>query len=458
MNIDDDSNHVYGHPSTTAAQSSLNSTEFADSEQNNQSGVEVRSCEEWSALFDKVNTYFRSHDIFAGTEHSTVEVGYLVVAAYMLLISLGVFGNVLTILVVLRNKQMRNVRNFFILNLALSDFLVLTVTAPSTLYTVYYVFWPFGTALCKIAGSLQGFNIFLSTFSITAIALDRYVLVIFPTKRRRQHNLSLLFFAGIWLISLLLAFPLFLAADINSIFKDKACGISLTICHEKNDIWQNMIISKELYTVGVLFVQYALPLASIAFAYSRIARRMGVRFAARNSLIPPSVEHEAIAQRRKSIADRHRRTHWLMVSITVVFAIAWLPLNCFHLANTFGLVNSFHVPTFAFCHIIAISAAAINPLCYAFYNQNFRTEFIAIFEKLGLIRMHDLLTGLLHTSHQTVTKNGNATGMAMIAKTTVVPPNYEAVSEAEIDIRPLAVQNTSQLTSESDLVVITNTV
>lgn len=100
-------------------------------------------------------------------------MGYIIIAAYALVISLGVFGNLMTIVAILRNKQMRNVRNFFILNLALSDFFICTVTAPITLYTVLYMFWPFGTTLCHIAGSLQGFNIFLSTFSITAIALDR---------------------------------------------------------------------------------------------------------------------------------------------------------------------------------------------------------------------------------------------------------------------------------------------
>jgi hypothetical protein len=38
---------------------------------------------------------------------------------------------------------------------------------------VLFVFWPHGVYFCKVAGMLQGFNIFLSTFSITAIALDR---------------------------------------------------------------------------------------------------------------------------------------------------------------------------------------------------------------------------------------------------------------------------------------------
>jgi neuropeptide Y receptor len=116
------------------------------------------------------------------------------------------------------------------------------------------MFWPFGVILCKLAGSLQGifccefqprlidlgFTIFLSSFSISAIALDRYVLVIFPTKRERQHNLSLLFFSLIWIVSFLLALPLLDASDLNVLFRDKNCDITLTICNEKNERWKQV--------------------------------------------------------------------------------------------------------------------------------------------------------------------------------------------------------------------------
>ena len=33
----------------------------------------------------------------------------------------------------------------------------------------------------------------------------------------------------------------------------------------------------------------------------------------------------------RSAVDRQRRTHLLLLSVVVVFAVAWLPLNVFHL-------------------------------------------------------------------------------------------------------------------------------
>ncbi|KAK5982400.1 7 transmembrane receptor [Trichostrongylus colubriformis] len=253
------------------------------------------TCEHWQSFFSRINHYFRDDIVLNGTEHASKELGYAITAAYLVVIIFGACGNFLTMLVVVLNPAMRTTRNFFIFNLALSDFFVCTVTAPMTLYTVLYMFWPFGTALCKIAGSLQGFNIFLSTFSIAAIALDRYLLIIFPTKRERQQNLSLMFFVFIWVVSLILAVPLLIASDLNTIYEDPSCGISLRICHEQNEIWQTV--------------------------------------------------------------------------------------------NTFEWVSLFSVSTFAVCHVAAMCSACLNPLIYAFFNHNFRTEFIALFERLGLRKL-----------------------------------------------------------------------
>ncbi|KAL3095344.1 hypothetical protein niasHS_007443 [Heterodera schachtii] len=407
-----------------------------------------QKCEQLVTLFEGMNKFFREEAIIQGSEHSSVLFGILILSAYVLVIAFGAVGNILTIFVVLRNKQMRSVRNFFILNLAMSDFFVCTVTAPTTLYTVLYVFWPFGTTLCKIAGSLQGFNIFLSTFSITAIALDRYFLVIFPTRRQCQQRLSLLFFSMIWLASVLLAAPLFLAADLRPVFQQKSCQIELNLCSEQNERWKELSLSKESYTLGVIILQYAFPLAAIAFAYSRIARRMGARRArgesgggtaqpntirkdsgtasiqilAKNDGNPSEISKKhsiglnhassqtqnaistnpsiisngkaqnaaeaLINQRRKSVADRHRRTNLLLVTLVAVFACAWLPLNIFHLINAFSRSLSFSVPIFALCHLVAMCSACLNPCCYAFFNQSFRQEFMSIYRKLGLIWLY----------------------------------------------------------------------
>lgn len=61
-----------------------------------------------------------------------------------------------------------------------------------------------------------------------------------------------------------------------------------------------MILNKEMYTVSVLFIQYAFPLTSIVFAYSRIAQKMGTRFTpsssnARGSNLIPKTDSKSVS-------------------------------------------------------------------------------------------------------------------------------------------------------------------
>ena len=97
-------------------------------------------------------------------------------AAYGLLIILGAAGNSLVVLAVVRKPAMRTARNVFIINLAISDLLLCLVTMPLTLMELLTQYWPLGDTpfVCRLVGTLQATSIFVSTISITAIALDRY--------------------------------------------------------------------------------------------------------------------------------------------------------------------------------------------------------------------------------------------------------------------------------------------
>uniref|UniRef100_A0AC34F9X9 G-protein coupled receptors family 1 profile domain-containing protein n=1 Tax=Panagrolaimus sp. ES5 TaxID=591445 RepID=A0AC34F9X9_9BILA len=175
-----------------------------------------------------------------------------------------------------------------------------------------------------------------------------------------------------------------------------------------------MLINKEVYTVGVMVTQYAFPLASIAFAYSRIALRMRMRLAARSSMCN-AVQNTVINQRRKSVVERQRRTHLLLICLVFVFATAWLPLNVFHVVNTFGWAEKFSVPTFALCHSMAITSACLNPLSYAFFNQNFRQEFTAMFKETKLLWLLEHIQNAFNKCRSEASTNRRETGTCISA-------------------------------------------
>lgn len=74
----------------------------------------------------------------------------------------GLFGNCLVCVAVYRNRTMRTVTNYFIVNLAVADFLViLFCLPPSVVWDVTSTWW-FGTAMCKTVLYLQVRNALFS--------------------------------------------------------------------------------------------------------------------------------------------------------------------------------------------------------------------------------------------------------------------------------------------------------
>lgn len=67
----------------------------------------------------------------------------------------GLVGNALVCLSVLRNKSLQTVTNYYIVNLAVADFLVILICLPPTVYWDLTLTWNFGLVLCKLVLYLQ---------------------------------------------------------------------------------------------------------------------------------------------------------------------------------------------------------------------------------------------------------------------------------------------------------------
>ncbi|GJQ72670.1 GPRNNA7 [Trypoxylus dichotomus] len=88
----------------------------------------------------------------------TMTIVYCV--AYLLVFAVGIVGNFFVIAVVFRSPRMRTVTNFFIVNLAVADILVIVFCLPATLMSnifVHFLLWyePLSSTFIEFSGKLE---------------------------------------------------------------------------------------------------------------------------------------------------------------------------------------------------------------------------------------------------------------------------------------------------------------
>ena len=103
-----------------------------------------------------------------------------------LIFVVGLAGNALVVAVVLRVPEMRSPTNCYLMSLALAD-IVLLVSAPLPTLVEYHVIvdqWVFGAGACSVAVFAQYLGVNMSSLSMTAFTVERYVAICHPFKAR----------------------------------------------------------------------------------------------------------------------------------------------------------------------------------------------------------------------------------------------------------------------------------
>ncbi|XP_049823428.1 neuropeptide F receptor-like [Aethina tumida] len=298
---------------------------------------------------------------------------YLIIF-YGILITFGALGNTLVIIAVVRKPAMRTPRNLFILNLAIADWLLCTVTMPLTLMEILAQYFPLGNSpfLCKTIGAMQATSIFVSTISITAIALDRYQVIVYPTRESLQLCGATVILFVIWTVAFLLASPLLISKSLSHhVVELESTTLIVNFCYEDWPVQHG----RAFYSIFSLIFQYTLPIIIVSVAYIRISYKLRYRFAA--GFV--SSDDNTNRNRRELRGRRLQKTNILLGSIAIIFCISWIPLNLYNLLADFSLTTSFSTQQaricYAICHMIGMSSACSNPILYGCLNENFWKEF-----------------------------------------------------------------------------------
>ncbi|XP_072227869.1 tachykinin receptor 1b [Leuresthes tenuis] len=284
-------------------------------------------------------------------------------AAYCSIVAVSVVGNVVVIWIILAHKRMRTVTNYFLVNLAFAEAAMSVFNTVINFAYAVHNEWYFGPVYCRFHNFFPIAAIFASIYSMTAVALDRYMAIIHPLQQRLSSTETRVMIAGIWVLALLLAFPQYLYSATESLPGRTVCFID----------WPDYspVDFRKIYYVSVALLIYLLPLCIMGWAYTAV----GV------SLWAGEIPGDS-SERYKEQLIAKRKVVKMMVVVVSTFAGCWLPYHTYFLLHQF-LPELFEQRYMQQVYLavmwLAMSSTMYNPIIYYCLNSRFRAGFQQVF-------------------------------------------------------------------------------
>jgi len=265
-------------------------------------------------------------------------------------ISMAIVGNGLTLKIIFCNPQLRTSSNFLIASLAISDFLLQSLTSTLCIGVMATSRWPYNDATCQYHGVLALTLACASVLNLTLMALNRYFRVVKTQIYQRYFSSrrTAFYIAAVWIASLIGSVSYVLTGH-KYIFNP---GKYFCYLNMDDDLFLAMVVT--FYT--------ALPSIIIAFCYLQV--------------------HKVIRRHNKSIASSSTLTAQeinitkTLFFIVVVFNICWLPIFVVDIIDVLKQHWSMSREVYALYSFCAASSASINPILYGIMNPTFRKEYL----------------------------------------------------------------------------------
>lgn len=284
---------------------------------------------------------------------------YIRLVCYVIIFIVGVVGNILVCLVVCRQRKMKNVTNYFIFNLAVSDLFVLLICIPFDFGEIVTGNFPYGAVMCRLIYPLQTMAATASVGTLVAISLNRFMAVVYPLRPQLQTRDAKKVIGIIWVFALALVSPYIAVLEMN------AAG---TECQE---YFHEKGLNAGGYTISIFLLQYVVPLSIIGLSYIRIGRDLRKD--------KGSYSNDTLQR------DQEKEAHKVMKILTVVvivFALLMLPNHIYFLWYDFGKGEGDYPHADGIrqiCQICVYANSAANPLIYNAVNEQFREGFKTYF-------------------------------------------------------------------------------
>uniref|UniRef100_A0A8C2L4P5 Opsin 4a (melanopsin) n=1 Tax=Cyprinus carpio TaxID=7962 RepID=A0A8C2L4P5_CYPCA len=332
-------------------------------------------------------------------DHAHYTIGAVILAVGIT----GMLGNFLVIYAFSRSRTLRTPANLFIINLAITDFLMCATQAPIFFTTSMHKRWIFGEKGCELyafCGALFGI---CSMITLMVIAVDRYFVITRPLASigvlSQKRALLILLIA--WAYSLGWSLPPFFGW---SAYVPEGLLTSCT--------WDYVTFTPSVraYTMLLFIFVFFIPLIVIIYCYFFIFRSI-------------RSTNEAVGKingdnKRDSIKQFQRlKNEWKMAKIALIvilmYVISWSPYSTVALTAFAGYSDMLTPYMNSVPAVIAKASAIHNPIIYAITHPKYR---LAIAKYIPCLRvllcvpkrdLHSLHSSFMSTRRSTVTSQSS---------------------------------------------------
>lgn len=283
----------------------------------------------------------------------------LSIGVYSVLMVISAIGNITVLSLLLKRRSKTHTRiDMMLTHLAIADLLVTFLMMPLEIAWAYTVQWLAGDIVCRLMAFFRTFGLYLSSYVLVCISVDRYFAVLQPLKLSKSRGKSMI--AGAWMLSVVCSAPQAMIFHVDP---------------HPNATWFLQCVTYNSWSDDYLFVynvlgmvfMYALPLTTIICAYASIYMEIF-----RHSRMPNSDGF-----RRSSIdvlGRAKRRTLRMTITIVMVFVVCWTPyyvMSIWHwLDKQSAICVDQRVQKGLF--LFACTNSCMNPIVYGVYNIKLR--------------------------------------------------------------------------------------
>uniref|UniRef100_A0A8C1R881 G-protein coupled receptors family 1 profile domain-containing protein n=1 Tax=Cyprinus carpio TaxID=7962 RepID=A0A8C1R881_CYPCA len=312
---------------------------------------------------------------------------HLKAAIFYMVFALGLIGNITVLWVLLKIMHVKNMTNLCLLNLALSDLLMVLSLPFWALYAQGHYLKT--NEMCKAMAGTYQVGFYSGILFVTLMSVDRYLVIVHAVAvlGAKMLRYGIVVSLVIWMVSICAALP-------EAIFAAMVTEDNITSCQrvypvgsaQKWKLFRNFGEN----TVG-LFI--SLPI--LAYCYTRVLMVV-----------------------KKTKNSKKERAIKLILGIVIVFVVFWVPYNVVVFLKTleeFGFLSGCNVyrgismamdltETIALTHCnvyrgismamdltetIALTHCCVNPVIYAIFGEKFRKCLLSVFSRyLGCVKTY----------------------------------------------------------------------